>query len=124
MNIDELKAYWDEQAKRPAPAPSPLKVGLVEGQHQMSVDRYLLPADITAQVGYGQGLADATREAVDGLFQSFFEVKIDLYLTGLVGAAVVAAAAVERLKEYGIHHAYYWNPVAETYERITFGGAE
>lgn len=66
-----------------------IKIGLVQGRHDMPVDRYLLLANIAEQVGYHVGVFLAAQKAAREINVAEEEV-IVLFVTGLTNAALGA----------------------------------
>lgn len=73
------------------------RFGLIEGRHEMPVDGYLLPANITESVGFHEGVYKAAKEAAKN--QAMNGGDFTLYPTGLTVAAI---GAVDGMREAGI----------------------
>ena len=71
-----------------------MRIGLIEGRHEMPVERYLLPANVADLVGFHGGLYEAAYNA--GLETN--PGPVTLYITGLTVAAI---GAVDGLRDAG-----------------------
>lgn len=69
-----------------------MKVGLIAGRHPLPVERYLLDAPVDASPAAVSALQDAIIAAVEALPAGGH---VDLYLTGLTRAAILAVAALQ-----------------------------
>lgn len=88
-----------------------VRLGLIEGRHEMPVDGYLLAANVTESAGFHEGVY---RAAKDAAAKSVSETGgFDLYLTGLTVAAI---GAVEGMRQAGVAQ-----PVVRNYDASTKG---
>lgn len=89
-----------------------MKLGLIEGRHEMPVDGYILPACVTDEVGFHQGLFIRAKNTFLGVYSG---QSITVYITGLTNAALGVMSAIEIIrsnKQFGIWRGgkfYNWN---------------
>ena len=82
------------------------RIGLIAGRHEMPVDGYLLPQNLTDLFGFHDGAYKAAKDAAISFVKS--NGGFELYLTGLT---IVAIGAVEGMREAGIK-----NPVVLNFD--------
>ncbi len=80
------------------------RMGLIAGRHEMPVDGYLLPSNLTDLFGFHDGAYKAAKDATESFIQR--NGSFELYLTGLTVAAI---GAVEGTRKSGIKNPISWN---------------